>query len=153
MKKVLLALLALFALNSYAFMDEVPQWSSVQIETMVDGEPVRVHARAKNQRPAQVVVVLRGVEITVPPEELQALPSVELNTIRIVSPDVKRRPGPTLRVEIQLEPLSRSGASPGLVQFYFAELAYQGRVVEQATPAGERVRELKQPGRVPERLK
>ena len=134
-----------------AIMDDVPEWNTVHVETVVDGQRVRVSAAVEQGRLSRLSMDLGGKIVRVPVEELRDLPNPRLNTLRVVSPDVKARRGPKVRVEFNLGSQTSGSAEGVLVQFHFFELAYQGRVTERDAPKG-RVRELKLPGKPPEPL-
>ncbi len=151
MKVVLAVVLALLSTLAHAVIDEVPDWLALSIDTVVDGQPVAVAARAKNGRLAQLTVKLAGKTIEVPHQELDDLPALSLQSLRVVSPDVKSHARPKVRVEFS----SRSTATSQVersVQFHFFDLTYQGRVVERVEE-GKLVRELKQPGQQPRSMK
>ena len=151
MKFALAVVLALLSTLAHAVIDEVPDWLSLSMETVVDGQPVAVAARAKNGRLEQLTAKLAGKPIEVPRHDLDDLPALSLQSLRVVSPDVKSHAGPKVRVEFS----SRSPAGSQVersVQFHFFDFKYQGRVVERVEE-GKLVRELKQPGQQPRSMK
>ena len=127
------ALLAavLLSLTARAAINEVIEWNSVTVSGTVDREAVTVSLRAHEGRLDELVVIIRGKRIAVTNAELEGLPPLlALRTLRILSPDSKRAPGPTFNLEIQALPKGDGNPRSATVRFYFSSLAYIGRTVD-----------------------
>ena len=144
MKFIFATFLLLSSTLAYAIMDETPDWVSIQVESIVDRQNVLVAARVHNGRLAALKVRLANKTMDIPQPELVGLPALNLQSLRIVSPDVKSGTGSKVRVELE-NPPTQDLQKKIKVQFFFSDQSYQGRIVEQ----GERkelTRELKEPG-------
>jgi len=144
MKLFFATVLLLASTLAHAIIDEVPDWVSVQVETVVDRQNVSVAARVGNGTLVTLTVELAGKTIDVPPSELADLPALNLQSIRVVSPDVKSDTGPKVRVELEGSP-NRDPKQKNYVQFLFSGQSYQGRIVEKSL-GNARTRELKEAG-------
>ena len=144
MKFIFATFLLLASTLANAIMDEAPDWVSIQVESIVDRQNVLVAARVQNGRLVALKVQLAEKTIDIPQSELVGLPVLSLQSLRIVSPDVKSGTGPKVRVELE-NPPTQNPKKKIKVQFFFSDQSYNGRIVEQ----GERkelTRELKEPG-------
>jgi hypothetical protein len=148
--KLLIAIVlgATICCDARAYMDHIPEWDSIEIRTVVDGERVIVAATAAKDRLTGLVLTARGVRIVVSPEEFADLQRPRLQTLRVVSPDVKLSPGPTVRVEMAVENGALLSGEMGLVNFHFGQGKYLGRDVSYK----QFVREGKLPGKPAQRL-
>lgn len=129
-KLTILILFALLPLTSNAYMDEIPEWDSLEVHTVMDGDRVAVSASVIKDRISTLVVTMRGKKVVVASEEFSDLIRPRLNTLRVISPDVKSFAGPAVIVELKVEADSRSPCLPlGVARFHFAEFGYVGRDV------------------------
>lgn len=149
MKTSALALAAvLVATPCAAIIDTVVDWQALEVQAVVDGEPVVVIARAEKQRLTHLALRVRGRNSVVPVAEFAGVPSVLLRTMRVVSPDVKSHKGPNVRVEFELVPLQATDQR-GSAEFHFEGGAYLGRLVERVVDGKLVVRESKELGQPP----
>lgn len=149
MKKLAaLAFAALIPFDAQSYRSEVPEWDSVEIQTVIDGARVIVSATASSERLTSLVVTMRGNRVIVPPAEFSDLLRPRLTTLRVVSPDSKSSPGPDVRVElsVQADP-ELKGLPPGTARFHFGQLKYLAREVSYQ----RLVHETKVPGQAPQR--
>lgn len=128
-KLVTLILLAILAFDAHAYRGNTPDWDSLEVQTVVDDFPVTVAATTSKDRLTSLIVTMRGERIVVSPQEFSDLLRPQLNTLRVISPDVKFMPGPTLFVELSFESGDLSGAPPSTVSFHFALQKYMGREI------------------------
>jgi hypothetical protein len=148
LKLAALILFALLPLTSSAYMDQIPEWDSLEVHTVIDGDPVVVSASVTKDRISTLVVTMRGKQVVVASEEFADLIRPRLNTLRLISPDVKSFVGPAVIVEFKVEADSQSlGLALGVARFHFAEFGYVGRDVSFQ----QLVHETKAPGRPPKR--
>lgn len=146
-KLVTLILLAILAFDAHAYRGDVPEWDSLDVHTVVDDSPIKVSASTLKGRLTSLAVTMRGMRIVVSPQEYSDLLRPRLNTLRVVSPDVKFSPGPTLFVELSFESGDLSGAPLSIVRFQFALQKYMGREIVHH----RLVNESKLPGQPPKR--
>ena len=148
MKLATFALVALHSFTANAYMDQIPEWDSVEIQTVIDGDRVIVMAAISKERLTSLVVTMRGKRVVISPEEFNDLVRPRLNTLRIISPDVKSSSGPVVMVELKAEAESSSIGLPlGVARFHFSQFKYFGRDVSYS----QVVHETKAPGQPPKR--
>jgi hypothetical protein len=146
MRAIALALATvLVATPCAAIIDTLVDWQALEVQAVVDGEPIVVTARAEKQRVTHLALRVRGRSSVVPVAELSGMPSVLLRTLRVVSPDVKSHKGPNIRVEFELVPVQAS-EQQGAAAFHFEGGTYLGRLVEHVVDGKLVVRESKEVG-------
>lgn len=146
-KTVVVGLIALvMATPSHALIDVVVDWQALQVQAVVDSEVVAVTARLEKDAIAELAVRVRGRISTVPKAELAGVPGVVLNTLRVISPDVKSHKGPNVRIEFDLIPLQAT-TQRGVVALHFDAGTYAGRLVERVVDGKLVIREWKEPGK------
>jgi hypothetical protein len=148
MKKLItIILLAILTFDAHAYRGDTPEWDSLEVQTVVDDFPVKVVATTSKDRLTSLAVTMRGERIVVSPQEFSDLLRPRLNTLRVISPDVKFMPGPTLFVEFSFESKDLSGAPPSTVSFHFSLQKYMGREIVHH----RFVNESKLPGQPPKK--
>lgn len=130
MKFLFATLVFLASTLANAVVEIAPDWGSIQVETIVEQQNVLVTARVRNDRLAALKVKLAETTIDVPAAELADLPHLNLQSLRIVSPDVRSGVGPVIAVYLENQP-NRDPKKKITVRFLFSDWLYKGRLVVQ----------------------
>jgi|APLak6261669087_1056070.scaffolds.fasta_scaffold37408_1 hypothetical protein len=146
-KLVTLIFLTFLVFDAHAYRGNVPEWNSLEVQTVVDNFPIKVAATTSKDRLTSLTVTMQGKHIVVSPQEFSDLLRPQLTTLRVVSPDVKYLPGPTFFVELSFESGDLSGAPPSSVSFQFYSQKYMGREIVHHRLASE----SKLPGQPPKK--
>ena len=142
------ALVALLPVSAGAYMDDIPDWNAVEVQTVIDRDPVVVSATVSKDRLSSLIVTMRGKRVPVAAAEFSDLIRPRLNTLRVISPDVKSSSGPAVIVELRVESDNTLlGAPLATARFHFGQFKYIGRDVSHQ----QLVYETKEPGQPPRR--